>query len=293
NCKNQDQRKKLRQWFDMAVQPAVDPDRGDIIVIGTIIHMFSLLKNLLDPEEYPEWTTRLWSAIKKDGTPLWEALFNLVKLAKIKKRIGSHAFAKEYMNNPVDDELALFKQDWIKYYDRLPHYEDDAGETIEWDFRIGIDPAVSKKDSADYFAMITMGRDPVTKNLYVMDVYRKRASVEHHAASLIDLYLRYTPSKVTVETIAFQQVLKEALEKAAKAKGIYLPTKGIKPHKDKRLRIGKLQAPFERGEIYFRRDQKELIEEYSLYPSVDHEDVLDAMEICVDSFKSTDFLGIV
>jgi hypothetical protein len=58
---------------------------------------------------------RLYRAITPEGESLWPARHPLSKLMQQKALMGSLAFNREKMNDPLDEE-GLFREQWIRYY---------------------------------------------------------------------------------------------------------------------------------------------------------------------------------
>jgi phage terminase large subunit-like protein len=59
------------------------------------------------------------------------------------------AFSSQYQNNPVADDVAIVKADWIKRSHPPARFESIA---------IGVDLASSRKNSADYSAFVVVGK---------------------------------------------------------------------------------------------------------------------------------------
>jgi len=59
---NKERREKFRNWFQKALVPCMS-DNGKIIVVGTILHMDSILERLLND---PNWLTARYAAHNED-----------------------------------------------------------------------------------------------------------------------------------------------------------------------------------------------------------------------------------
>lgn len=270
--RRRDNREKLKHWFQSTLSNTMHPSKGRMVVVGTVLHPYSLLSELVNPNLFPAFVKMRFQAIENDQA-IFPDRFSKQKLDEIKAEIGSYAFACEYQNQPVDVESKMFQTSWLSYYDAVPSnlYVITA-----------IDPAVSESESADYTAAITIGFDAKTNAIYVLDIYRKRGTVDNHARAIQAIYQRFNPSMIYVEDMAFQAVWRQVIYDAASRNGINLPLRGIKNLKDKQLRIQSLQSMFENGKILLRRDMREFIEdEYDIYPNSDHDDMLDALEVAV------------
>lgn len=103
---------------------------GNIRVIGT-----SQTPNdfFFDWRNNPKWGWRMDIAIVNEATKqvLWPEQFSYDRLAEIKKEIGTKAFMKEYMMNPVYALESFFRPDqissviWQADNPNLPNYDSD------------------------------------------------------------------------------------------------------------------------------------------------------------------------
>lgn len=115
------QRQKLEKWFTKALIPTGLEGELLTVVVGTILHADSLLSRLLDPTQFVGWVKRRYAAAWNEaGLPdaegphvLWPGKWPLHLLHARRTKIGSVAFAQEYLNQAVDDLTALFKRAWL------------------------------------------------------------------------------------------------------------------------------------------------------------------------------------
>ena len=84
--------------------------------------------------------------------------------------------------------------------------------------------------------------------------------------------------------------MKQTISDHALRRGTSLPTRGVKSKGQKYMRIQRLQPLFENGRIHVRREQADFLEEYDLYPNVEHDDQLDALDMAVSVFGTGNVL---
>jgi hypothetical protein len=212
-----EQRAKIMNWWNRAVMPAMDPKRGTVVVVGTIIHFDSLLSNLLKKGE--ESTTgyiqRVYRTPMDSGEPLWPERYSLEKLAELKHRIGSLAFNSEYLNTPIDEESQVYKPDWWKWYTK----KDIAYDKLksQWLFRgkpltiyQGVDPAIGTTAFADYFAHVTIG---VTDDQDILLLWAIRDKIDFPTQLKIitEQYHAWAPKRIGIEVTVYQRALKQQL----------------------------------------------------------------------------------
>src|SRR5690606_22145584 len=70
---NSDRREKFRRWFFGALRPA-RASNGKIIVIGTILHMDSLLERLMQPQTGHKLIYEDLKSYSNEKKPIWRAV---------------------------------------------------------------------------------------------------------------------------------------------------------------------------------------------------------------------------
>jgi predicted phage terminase large subunit-like protein len=272
SVRNPQRVKQTEQWINEAVIPSLDPKRGVLFMVGTLLSKRSVLARMLGN---PEWISKVYRALQEDGTSLWPERFPVERLLRIKALIGSVAFAKEYQNEPSDED-ALFRQEWIRRYkaDDLPAI---AGV---WLF---IDPSISTGESADFRAIPVVAKG-VDARLYCRHADITRRSLDSLIKTAYLLQARFGAVGVGLETNGFQKVLKTLFDRAAKAEGRYLPILEVNHAIAKEARISRLSPLCEQGVLVFEDgpdvgQMELLIEQLLAYPSSTvHDDGPDALE---------------
>jgi hypothetical protein len=84
---------------------------------------------------------------------------------------------------------------------------------------------------------------------------------------------------VGVENVQYQRAIKPFLEAESQRRGRWINVRELKPdvRVKKEGRIRALQPYFERGEIFVRRDMRELLGEYEAFPVGATVDLIDAL----------------
>jgi len=266
-------REKLERWVNGALMPCMAKG-GRFILIGTVLHYDSLLMHILNPEIYPEFTTRLYSAIM-NGKALWPEHLNLGELEKIKEnyvRKGQgFLFYQEYMNDPVSDENRKFKTEKTKYYEDI---EIDKKQLLTY---ITYDRAYSTEKTADFTGIIVVSVDR-DNNWYVRQAERFKGDEQELIERMFDLHKYWKPSSQGIEQKAYEYTLKKWLEDEMRKRNQFFV---LEPLKDggsaKNQRIEGLLPRFLSGSIYFKRDQTDLLDELYTFPMAVHDDLSDAL----------------
>lgn len=301
NTKTPDSRIAMKNWVTAAVYPAIDFDkRGFLWCNGTVVHWDSFLNNILINKQKAdkEGTPYAWSVYTKkaieEGKPIWESRWSMDKLNQRKQFYidsGTPAkFYQEYMNQARSPEDAVFSEEDINdglYEGRLKFDEKeghwcirDDGSNTPIDIYIGIDPASSINDHRDFSVIMVIG---VTDehDYYVLEYWRERALPMDCAEQIFKIFKKYKPVKrVNIETIAYQEMLRDYVMRESKKRGLFLPgiEKGIKGYNQKkkdRLFEG-LQPLFRQKAVHCKKSHTEFIGELMDFPKGAHDDTIDA-----------------
>lgn len=134
-------RNKDHEKLNKAIIPSLDIEVGRFKMIGTILHLNSLLM-----KKIKAYDGKIYKAEDEDGNILWKEYFTRERLDKKKRSIGSVAYQQEYLNNPVDNETAIIKSEWIR---QCFDYEYDENTFVPDELYLGVDFAFSDRVSAD------------------------------------------------------------------------------------------------------------------------------------------------
>ena len=290
-------RAKNKKWMTEAVIPSL-ADEGRVIMIGTVISEDCFLYWV---KESSAWSVLWYSIINsEDNRLLWPERFPMSRIDQIKEEYASvgnlNGFYQEYMNIAQDPDNAPFKPEWIKRH----HYDyelingqsclvRDIGEekkVIPIEVYSGVDPASSLSMRADFFVVATIGIDN-EGNKYSIDIYRDKISPELQPRKIIDIYKKYRPRRMKIETIGYQEALRTAVRQLMQEEGLYISglEKGVKPRNRKSERLLSLVPMFARGQFFFKPEDLEAEKEFLSYPKGQHDDVMDAIWTGLDGAK--------
>lgn len=283
------QRNKLFNWFNK-VLINVTGRGGHIAFIGTILHYDSVLSRLLENFKDDErWYTHKYQALwDEDGVKkvLWSEWWDLDRLLERKQDIGEYAFQSEFLNEPIDESTAIFKRDWVlnNTFDLKDLPRNKGGEPDIKATYGAIDPAISKRETADYTAICTvyLATDGF---IYVIGAEESRSSLNEQVQKVCQLQELYDYDKFGVETVAYQAGLKQEIDRESRLRNLYVPTQKITPTRDKVSRAQILSVYFEQGIIKIRKDLESLINQLLVFPKGEHDDLVDALVYAVTLAK--------
>jgi predicted phage terminase large subunit-like protein len=287
SVRNKDSRDKTYEWLTSEVIPAGDRTTK-IIIIGNLLHEDSLLMRLKKniEEDKLDGLFRAYPLMNEKDAIAWPSKFpNLEEIEKEKKSVGSEvSFQREYMLKIIDTEEQLVKPEWIQRYEKLP------GDLPETNYRYtatGVDPAISKKNSADFTAMVTAkvyGRNE-KKQIYILpnpvnqrlDFGETRERIKLLAENIDGK----SNHKIFVEDVGYQKSLIQELENES-----YL-IKGFQPKgDDKRARLLVITHLIKNGTILFPEEGAEvLLDQLINFGAEKYDDLADAFAILINKIN--------
>lgn len=271
---NKERRIKFRENFLKSWLPMLSTS-GKTIVVGTILHMDSLLERLLAD---PTWVSVRYAAHNEDFSEiLWPERFDRERLEEIRYSYISQGmpegYSQEYLNYPIDESTAYFKRDDFRWfdvdeidYDRLNYYA-------------AVDFAISEKERSDYTVIAVVGIDEKNK-MYVVDIQRGRWDAKEIIDNMLDIQVKWTPEIFTVEEGMIKKSLGPFLKDEMMSSGIFLNLNPMVPVKDKQTRARSIQARLKQGSVYFNGDAEwypALEQELVRFPKDVHDDQVDAL----------------
>lgn len=161
------------------------------------------------------------------------------------------------------------------------YYEPHEIEGIPFQKMMFIDPAISKKNTADYTAIVVIGIDRRNNWMYVLDVWRARVHPSELIDKIFEMYIQHRPDRVGIETVGFQKALALELEKQMLDKNLFFPLDkvGNMGEKEGRIRSNLAGRYGTNTVIHPKRHPfiKDLESELLKFPAGKHDDMIDAL----------------
>ena len=291
---NQERREKFRKWFEGALIPARN-ERGIVRIVGTILHMDSLLERLMPKPWHknvidnglkvyrdPSFKRPGWIAVKyRAHTPnyekiLWKEKWPKERLKAEQDRYvasgNPEGYSMEYLNNPIDENRAYFRRE-----DFLPMIAGDMEKPKT--YYIAVDFAIGEKQRSNYTVFVVGGVDE-EHNIHIVDVVRERLDAKEIIDTLFVLFNRYNPEMVTVEAGMIEKSLGPFLYDEMGARNTYISLNSMVPTKDKESRARSMQARMRSGSVRFNKETDwypDLEMEMRQFPRSPYDDQVDAM----------------
>jgi len=286
NTKTAEAMEQNLRWLLQSAVPSLDPKKGKIIVIGTPQHQRCLVEVL---KEMKGWNNMHFAPDMEKKVALWEEWQPIKKLQQKKEELESIArvsvFYREYLCQIVGDEDQLFKESYIKYHNYKleldsdkQHYLVDGEETIPVNVFMGVDPASSIRKTADYSVIMPVAVDN-QNNRYILEYYRKRATPMKLAESILEYFKIYRPVKVRIESVGYQEMLRDYLRQRTEEEKLFISGLEIKeiPRSSKSSRLETMEPYFAQGKVFMKKEMLAIKDELLLYPRGKHDDLLDGL----------------
>ena len=268
--RKKENRDKTERWLKGEVLPGMDELTGRIIIIGNLLNNDALMARIKN--DFHKIFQVIEFPLLKDGRCTWPAKYpSQEALDKQRHLVGETSWQREYLLKVVPIEGQEVKDEWIKYYDKLP---ESVSHTA-----VGVDLAISKKDTADYTAMVSgigatvEGRpkifilpNPVNARLSFHETIQQMQSVS------LGLAGRYSTPIFLVEDVAYQ---KSAIEEAQRQ---MINAQSIKPGTDKRARLRAAATHIQNGTVLFpHQGCEDLLAQVLGFGVEEHDDLADAL----------------
>ena len=281
------------RWLLQSALPSLDPQRGRIAVIGTPQHQRCMVETL---KEMKGWENMHFAPDLDKKISLWEEWHPVEKLQKKKEELESinrvSVFYREYLCQIIGDEDQLFKQQYFQSYDgKLIHGEDgdafiqfksinheETDKLIPVNVFMGVDPASSTRKTADYSTIVSVAVDK-ENNRYILPYFRKRATPMKLANQIIEHFKILKPSKVRIESVGYQEMLREYIRQRCDEENMFIAGLEIKesPRNSKSARLETMEPYFAQNKVYMMDSMEELRDELLLYPRAKNDDLLDGL----------------
>lgn len=289
---NKERREKFKRWFYGTVIPSLSQD-GILRVVGTVLHLDSLLNNLMPEEHLPstvieplrtynfvtraQWRSVRYKAHSEDFSQiLWPTRWDRDGLIKLREDYVARGLAdvynQEYLNYPIDERTSYFKRE-----DFIESTEEDRKKPKR--YYAATDFAVSTAARSDYTVIAIVGVDDEGR-IHVEDIRRGRWDALETIEEMFSVERRYHPDLFVVERGTIEKAIGAVLRSEMGKRNTYLNLHPMTPTKDKQTRARSLQARLRSGGVRFNKEADwypDLEDEMVRFPKARHDDMVDAL----------------
>ena len=271
-------RNKTFNWLMGEVLPAGDLNTN-FVVIGNLLHQDSVIKRLESKiiKRDIKGVYKAYPLMDDNNNVLWPSKYPTQEsIEELKRIFDPVTFYREFMLKILPSDDQVVHEDWIQYYNCLP----ESNYVYE---KIGVDLAISLKDTADYTAVVSARVYGYEKNMkiYILpQIINKRLNFPEAVAE-IKLYSsvigKGRPPAILIEDVAYQVAFSQHMQQEGyECKGVKIG--GI----DKLSRLTSVTHLIQNGTILFPRDSaKELIQQMIGFGVEKHDDLVDAFTLLI------------
>lgn len=304
NSATEEQRAKMREWWDLAPETMPEEQDDRITVAGTLFHPADLYHDLRELR-YPDTGELVYYEQREDAIvdeeereTLWPERWPWRRLMALKARMGTLEFNKRMRNVAVDPSKMVFKEEYIKggyssvtkqtYPGCLDrgYVVGDYDET--WRRGSGFDPAVGIGRSAKFCAHLVLAEGSCAKHercFWVIDLTRDQMTTPKQVNLILATHEEYDLLTSVIEANSYQAGLAQSVEEKASERGLAMH---IEPHytgrvnkPDPEIGVEAMSPWFENGMVHIpwgdetsRRKMQKFVDELIEYPGVTTDTVM-------------------
>jgi len=289
DAQSETRRTAANDWFLNTLLSRLDDKRtGAIVIVMQRVHMDDLTGFVLGQSE--DWTVLCLPAIAQEtqtvplpgGRTYLREIGDLLSpereprivLDDLRRQLGSDLFYAQYQQTPVPPGGAMIKRDWVQRYIESPT---NPLVIQSWD-------TAAKGGPDNDYSVCTTWSFPDNTHLYLMDVWRDRVDYPTLKAKVEELSRKWHAQLVLVEEAG------TAIGLLAELKGKVRGLKGIRPERDKQVRMSIASAAFEAREVYFPERAPWLADleaELFSFPGSRYDDQVDSISQAINHARSS------
>lgn len=239
---NKDRRSKFRRWFFRAAKQALSKS-GKIRIHGTVLHEDALLPRL---QKNKMWKMLFFKAHKSYddfSEMLWPERWTEQDLRDRRKEFeedgDSAGYSQEFLNTPLDNAAA-----YLRAGDFIPMQDVDYEAPKK--FAVGVDFAISKKDSANRTSFTVGGK--CSRNLrHHVDQHVDRWDSLEIVEKFFEIDSRWDPLVFYVENGQIWHAIKPILDREMLRRDHPIIYEELQPTSDKAVRGRSYQKAHKSG----------------------------------------------
>ena len=282
DVRTKENRDATYRWFSGELIPAGDKGTR-YILIGNLLHRDALLNRIKGEIEEKKkiGIIKEYPFFDKDKKPLWAGKFKTEEDVKEeKKKYDYRTWQREFLLRIVAEEGQEVKDEWIECYDNIPE------ELVNYK-GTGVDLAISKKETANYTAMVS-GKLVIVDGkprVYIMpnpvnERYTLHETIEK-AKSVSTILGGNVLTPLWVEDVGYQKAAIQEMQRVG------LPAEGVKVSTDKRARLRTVAIYIQNKMVVFPKTGcEDLIIQLTGFGVEGYDDLVDAFVFLVQGLMS-------
>lgn len=286
DTKTEEARRKTRNWvYSELIEAMAQGELGKdskIIMIGNLVHKDCLLAHLdnksMDESNKNIISVKKYPLLDDFNNIAWLSMYpTMEKIEEKKKKVmlsgegmGAVIWAREYLLKMIDESEQVIKESDIQYY------------PDEWLLRtklsggVGVDLAISQKQTADYTAFVKafeiLNDGGERRILISKSNFKGKIDFTATISKAKEIKLEMpTNSTFYVEDVSYQKAAVEVMQKNG------INAKGVKADGDKRARLISISPFIKSGMVLFPKSgADDILKEMIGFGIEAHDDAMDA-----------------
>lgn len=279
---SEERREKLKKWFMSALKNSVDYSQNwRIVVVGTVLHEDSLLSNLLDPDQFKDWTKLRFELCDDDCRSNWPEYLNDTQCQALHDEYDAagmlDAFFREHRNIPVPTVDPVFSN--IQYYNDIVS-ENELNKDSNVITAVLCDPAKTMKTGSARTAVVAVGVDTIKNRWYIRDVVDKQMRPDDLYAEMFAMAERTNALIMAPLVTSLNEYILQPLQNEMGKRGKHYIIVEVKERQPKTgpKRSAGLIPLYRNGHVYHNRAAcRKLIDYLKMWPRPAHWDAIDAL----------------
>lgn len=286
NSTTRDQMDKIKTFYK-SIFPLADAPSTPIDIVGTRWDDYDMYGEL---EDDPDVELIKVSA-EVDGVSAFPERYPKNELDSIKRKVGSYLYSCLYLQDPVPQEDAIFKERYFRYFrltpDRKTIIREDGVSLNAGSTYLTLDGATEEGKNDDS-AMLVATAD-YQNNIYFLDGLGKQLDPVKLIDLLFEWYFKWGCLKFAGQKSVIEKMLWSFIKQKMKEDKKYLSFEplGLNTRLNKEFTIKQLQPWYEGGFIWHNETMRGGKLEYQLmrFPKARNDDMADVAQMMLEVVK--------
>lgn len=285
DVKNEETRKKTKEWFFADVMNSVDRSKNwQVVVVGTVLHEDGLLENLLND---PDWYSVRLEICDDNYISNWPDLLSdqaVRALANSYRQQGLlDVFFREFRNMPIATEDATFRKEYFHYYKETD--EEFLKQKGRFETVVLLDPAKTVKIHSCESGIVVVSLDRKSGKVYVRKVIAEKLYPDQIYDRVLEVALQFRASAIGIEVTSLNEFITYPFKSEMVKKGKIYPLIELKAVGKKEERIASMVPFYRNGHVIHNEDDAGILEGQLLsFPRCTRFDAIDALAYFVKLF---------
>jgi len=276
-------RKRVEDWYDSTLLSRRHNENAGICIIMQRWREDDLVWYITEREK--DWKIVSVPAISDEWESFWSSRFSTEYLEEVRKTIWDYFFQSQYQQDPINEWGGDFNKQMFIYSEEREIEE----KTRRMDIVTFVDPAISQKQEADFTGIVTIWRDPVSNNIYILEAKHLKTTPDEIINEIFNTSDEYKTKgksyRLWIEIVQYQKMLALEVKNQMRIRDKFFVLDEVLPQWEKISRIRTILQPRYSSRSIIHRKSCENIGALELellkFPNGKHDDLIDALASAV------------